>query len=111
MLKAQNLFKPKTEELLIQPPDKKRINPIHALSEQNHSQLQLKTKKILLKGKQNTLRLLRKTKNHTKRRTLEKVCQILAIPYLLRVGLWIIFFLFTFQRIYNKHVITVILKG
>lgn len=46
MLKeVENLFKPRTKALLIQTHDKKRINHRHALSEHNHSQLQLKTKK------------------------------------------------------------------
>jgi hypothetical protein len=40
---------------LIQPHDKKRINHRHALSEHNHSQLQLKTKKISLRDKENVL--------------------------------------------------------
>lgn len=48
MLKSiiENLFKPRTKALLIQPHDKKRTHHRHALSEYNYSQLQPKTKDL-----------------------------------------------------------------
>lgn len=46
----ENLFKPRTKALLIQPHDKKRTHHRHALSEYNHSQLQPKAKNLHLKA-------------------------------------------------------------